>query len=261
MRDSLHLPDSDLRLEFSEQGEGSALLFLHGFDGPRCEAPFLRALAKTHRVIAPVHPGFENSSGGTDCREMLDVVILYQELIVRLGLKRPTVIGHSLGGMFAAELAATSPELLGGLVLVAPFGIWLEATPVPDFLPMKEEMLERLTWSEPKRRKACASETTASDEAAVLVAKAQRMSNLAAAANYLWPIPDHGLSKRLARIKISTLIVWGDADGLMGLEYANEFQSRIPDATLRVIHDAGHFPMLEQEASFLSCVRAFLASR
>src|SRR5919198_3002742 len=115
-------------------GSGDALLFLHGAGGLRGWPPFLDRLARSFRVIAPDHPGFGRSEGLEHLDDVVDLALYYTELIAAMGLDQPYLVGHSLGGMIAAEVAAIAPDVASKLVLIAPPGLSLDHHPVIDFL-------------------------------------------------------------------------------------------------------------------------------
>ena len=134
------------------------ILFLHGAGGLFWD-PFLDALAAGHRVIAPEHPGAGDSQGLEHVEDVWDLVLYYNELLDALGVARATLVGHSFGGMVAAEIAANNPERVDRLVLIAPIGLWLDEHPVPDIsgippepLPGSSSPIRRARWRRCCRR-------------------------------------------------------------------------------------------------------------
>ena len=105
------------------EGSGPPLLYFHGLDGVPSEEPFLRELATARTVIAPEHLGFGESVGLDTIDDILDITLYHRSVIDALGLDTVDVLGHSLGGMFAAELAAISPSTVGRLILVDALGL------------------------------------------------------------------------------------------------------------------------------------------
>ncbi|HZQ36740.1 MAG TPA: alpha/beta hydrolase [Dehalococcoidia bacterium] len=241
-----------------ESGAGRALLYLHGFEGHDGGAPFLEQLAAKHRVFAPEAPGFGESSGIEQIDGILDLVLVYRQLVEALGLGKVDLIGHSLGGMFAAEFAAICPQHVRRLVLVSPFGLWLEEAEIPDFLAMSAGQLARATWHDPESAAAQAAQRQITNGASPIATAVQRASNLAVAGKFLWPIPDRGLQKRLPLIAAPTLVIRGASDKLIPAPYGEAFQRLIPHARLETIADAGHTPQAEQPDSFLAAVEPFL---
>lgn len=239
-----------------EAGAGAPVLYLHGFDGHPGEAPFLVRLAETRRVIAPEHPGYGESGGAEENDDVLAMVLHYRQLIEQLAPGPVDVVGHSLGGMFAAELAAICPQVVRRLVLVSPFGLWLDATQIPDPFSLNEEALAKLTWADPARRPSAKTNGTGNS---VIEAALARTTNLSMASRFLWPIPDRGLARRIGIIRAPSLVLRGEQDRLIPEAYGGAFASAIPGAKVQLIPDAGHYPMAEQPQAFLDAVTAFIA--
>jgi pimeloyl-ACP methyl ester carboxylesterase len=241
-------------------GRGDALLFLHGAGGLRGWDPFLAELARQFTVYAPAHPGFETSTGIEHIDDVLDLVIYYNDFLDALGLGAVHVVGHSMGGMIAAELAALSPHRVRKLVLVNAVGLWLDEQPVADFFAMTPDQLAAALWHDPQSDVARTMMAVPQDEKAQLEALLLRSQHLATAGKFLWPIPDKGLKKRLHRIQAPTLMLWGQSDGLVPPIYAQEFQRRIAGAQVVVMQRCGHMPMYEGTADFVKTVATFLHS-
>ncbi len=239
-------------------GTGSPLLYLHGFERHPGDAPFLQALAKTHRVIAPEHPGYGESTGFEGMRDVIDVALHYRRVVESLADGPVDVIGHCLGGMFAAEFAATSPHLVRKLVLVAPYGLWRDDVPIPDPFAIENANFARAKWG---------SNTPPDPEPSIIIPEAgtpnasvfDRARNLAVATKFMWPIPERGLSRRLPYISAPSLIIQGEDDGLVPAVYADDFAGLIPGASVRRIAGSGHLPMLDHEQEFIAAVEEFLA--
>lgn len=239
-------------------GRGAPLLFLHGVDGLGKAESFLVDLAKHFTVYAPAHPGFETSTGLDHIDDMLDFVVYYNDLLDALHLESVHVVGHSMGGMIGAELAALSPHRIDRLVLTNALGLWLEEHPVADFFAMTPDQLALALWHDPTSDIARAMGAVPQDETAQLEAYLVRMQHLAAAGKFLWPIPDKGLKKRLHRIQASTLILWGQSDGLVPVVYAQEFHQRIAGSRVIIMPRCGHMPMYEEPVGFVSTIADFL---
>lgn len=242
-----------------EIGSGSALLFLHDLDGHPGEGSYLARWAAGSRIIAPEHPGFGESTGMDQLDDILDVALYYRQFIEGVADGPIDIVGHGLGGMFAAEVAAICPQLVGRLVLVAPFGLWLDEAQIPDLFVMSPAQLQRSTWHEPESEVAQATLSRAGDGLSGPAAIVARAMSLSAAGKFLWPIPDRGLRKRLPLIKAPTLILMGSSDKLVPPAYGPAFASVIPGAQLAVIDDAGHHPMLEQPETFDRALSDFLS--
>ncbi len=240
------------------KGGGSPLLFLHGWGGMPAWPSWLDAYAEHFRVIAPQHPGFGASTGIEHLDDMVDLAIYYLDFVDALGLQRFNVIGHSFGGAIAAELAALGSHCVDRLVLVAPVGLWLNETPVLDFFAVDEATRIRALWHDAEAARERGLLLSPPDnEARVLLALDQARS-AAAAAKFLWPIPDKGLKKRIHRVKAPTLVVWGDSDSIVPPAYGRLFRDKLANARLVTIPQCGHIPMLEQPEAFNAAVLPFL---
>ena len=228
-------------------GEGPPLVFLHGPWGLRDDREFLAQLASTHCVYAPRHPG--TSSGDPDAihrlDELWDLVVYYGELFDRLGLEAPALVGHSFGGMVACEIAATTPERAGKLVLIDPVGLWRDDLPVKNWMIMPEDQLRSALFADPSAKAADRFFELPAERDARAEAQADFIWSQACTGKFIWPIPDRGLKKRIHRIAAPTLIVWGTADGIISPGYAPEFAQRIANARVELIDNAGHLPHLE----------------
>ena len=240
----------DFRTEVTRDGKGPPLLYLHGAVGQKGWAPFLDILARHFTVYAPVMPGYGSATGLEHLADLTDLTLYNLEVLNELGVTRAHVVGHFLGGMIAAEMAAASPSSIDRLVLVSPAGIWRDEEPVADLLALNaNELSERLA--------ATPDDAASLDGLADELAR-DRMQDIAAAGKFLWPLPDRGLNRRAYRIKASTLIVWGEQDRINPPSYAKDFQRLIARSQTATLADAGHLLMLEQPEAFASTVASFL---
>jgi pimeloyl-ACP methyl ester carboxylesterase len=240
-------------------GQGPPVVFLHGAYGLTWD-PFLDALAQHHTVYAPEHPG--TTPGDPDAVKPLDnlwdLVLYYDELFDRLGLAAPAVVGHSFGGMVAAEVAATHPTRVSRLVLLCPIGLWRDDAPVKNWMVMPPEAVAKVAFYDPTGPVAEQMLALPADPDAQMDAEIRLTWALACTGKFIWPIPDKGLKKRLHRIQAPTLIVWGKHDGLVPPVYAQEFANRIANARVEMVEQAAHAPQLEQLEAVSALVRDFL---
>jgi pimeloyl-ACP methyl ester carboxylesterase len=248
----------DASVRVWSEGAGPALLYLHGFERHPGEAPFLARLAKGRRVVAPEHPGYGESTGFEAIHDIVDVVLHYRRLVESLGLGQVDVVGHCLGGMFAAEFAALCPHLVRRLVLVGAYGLWRDDVPVPDPFAIEPADLQKAKWgpNPPLDPEPSIPIPEAENPHAAMFDRAR---NLAAATKFLWPIPDRGLRRRLPFVQAPTLVIQGADDGLVPAAYADEFARLIPDAKVRLFASCGHYPIFEREDEFVAAVESFLA--
>ena len=244
-------------VELLEAGAGDDVLFLPGAWGLSWD-PFLEGLLRQHHVIAPRMPGTGNSSGLQHLADHHDLFFFYLELLDELGLDRLALMGHSVGGWIAAELAALEPKRVAKLVLINPLGLWNDGYPVLDFLAMAPDEIAEAAFHDLNHPAAQKMSQPPPDQEAVKLAAIERAKNFSAAARFLWPIPDRGLKKRIHRIQAPTLILWGRSDRLAPVRYADDFQRLIPGSRAEIVEGAGHMPQVEQAEATLDRVSRFL---
>lgn len=244
-------------IQLWEGGEGVPTLFLHGFEGHPGRAAFLTELARARRVLAPELPGYGYSQGFENFVDILDVAYFFRELIRSLGLEKVDVIGHSLGGMFAAELGLLAPQIVRKLVLVNSFGLWLDNEPSQDPFGQADRVAAAKWHSAPQPLPSnFGSEETGDEEQAARALFSAR--NLGSATKFMWPFAERGLRRRLPYAQQSILLIHGRSDGLVPLSYAREFEKLLPGSRVAVLDNAAHYPMVEQADEFVSTVTKFL---
>jgi pimeloyl-ACP methyl ester carboxylesterase len=241
------------------EGTGEPVLFLHGYERHPGSAGFLTRLAERHRVLAPEQPGYGSSTGFEHIRDMTDLVLFYRSLIGSWDIPQIDVVGHSMGGMLAAELAALAPQVVRRLVLVDSFGLWLDDLPAPDPFGSARRVLAA-KWHDPESRPDPEPTIFVPDPDDPDAGALFEAQNRATATKFMWPIAERGLRRRLKYVTAPTLVVHGASDGLLPLPYAQEMVNLISDARLHVIDEAGHYPMIEQEDAFVEVVEGFLTA-
>lgn len=254
--------DGRLRLHVKVAGDGPPLLFFHPLSGLAWD-PLLTQLAGRHTVYAPEHPG--TSPGDphaiSHVQTFWELLLCYEELTRGLGLDRPAALGHSFGGMVAADLAATFPRLFSKLVLLSPVGLWRDDAPIPlmEMVAGPPEDIPKYLFAHPDSDAARAALAFPADPELIPRAIAQSAWNIGCTTKFAWPIADHGLDRRLHRVRVPTLIVWGRDDALIPVAYASEFGSRIADSQVEVIDDCGHELQADQPERTWITVSKFLA--
>jgi pimeloyl-ACP methyl ester carboxylesterase len=248
---TVHTPHVAVR--YFEGGSGAPLLFLHGAGGLTAGDPFFAKLATKFHVYAPLLPGYGDSEECHELRDMLDFTLHHWDVIDALGLKKPILAGHSMGGMIAAEMAAIAPHDVDRLGLIAPAGLWLDDHPIPDMFSLMPYEYPQLLFHNVEQGAALLTAGVALDDPewlkGFLVTNARQ---LGMAGRILFPIPDRGLASRLYRIKAKTLLVWGDGDKLISPIYAQAFKKAIHGAELVVIPEAGHMVTIEKPDQVLA---------
>lgn len=239
-------------------GRGAPLLYLHASGGIDRQTDLLDLLAAEREVIQPVHPGWPGSDGLDLVDTPVDVALHLGDLVRQLRLAPVAVVGWSIGGMFAAELAATQPELVSHLVLVAATGLWLPEAPMRDFFAMDPAEAARSAWHDPDGPVARRYLATSEDPERRVQLEYDRMAAMAAASKFLWAIPDHGLARRLYRIQAPTLVLWGADDQTVPPANADAFAAGIRGSRKLILEKAGHCVLREQPQACLDAVRELL---
>lgn len=261
------------KIRVYEGGSGEPLLFLHGAGGLLPGDPFLEALSRRFRVCAPVLPGYEDSEGADSLRTMLDVTLWAFDALEALGLERPILVGHSMGGMIAAEMAAVCPHDVGRLALLAPAGLWLESHPIPDLFSLLPFELPPLLFHDPAFGARLMTgglllEAPAPGQGIDIAALLQRFEDatflqaflldqarrLGSAGKILFPIPERGLAERLYRVTAKTVLVWGESDRMIAPAYGDAFLRHLPHAELVRIPEAGHMAPYERPEAVIGAI-------
>lgn len=226
-----------------EKGSGSPVFYLAGLLGLPRWTPFLDRLAGHRRVVAPSLPGFPGAVGHDRLDSLLDWIAVSLDLLEAAGFQGGDLVGASVGGALAAEVAAMAPGLVRRLALIAPFGLYDESQPPTDLWAQKPGMLPSLLSTQPERFAAfsAAPEGVGAEEWAIVTTRASE-----AAARLLWPLADTRLERRLHRIRCDTLVVWGAEDKVLSPRYAQRFAEGIAERThVAVIPGAGHLAELD----------------
>jgi pimeloyl-ACP methyl ester carboxylesterase len=248
-----------IKCRVRELGAGAPLLFLHGAGGLLPDEPLLAKLGERFRVHAPVWPGFGEEPGEDLLEDMLDFTLHGLDLVEALGLDRPHLAGHSMGGMIAAEMACLDNARFAKLVLLAPVGLWLDAHPLPDLFATPPWELPGLLFADPAAgQKLLLAGFDFGNDAALTRFMVDNARRLGSAGKILFPIPNRRLSKRLYRLRAETLLVWGRKVRLVPPPFAARWQEQIPSARLAWVEDAGHMLHVEQPADVAEAIATFL---
>jgi pimeloyl-ACP methyl ester carboxylesterase len=247
-----------VELDVFERGQGAPILYLHGGGGIGLDIPFLDLLAKERRVIAPSHPGFGKSSLPDWLDSIDDIAHIYLELMDRLSLARTDVVGFSIGGWIAADIATKVPERLNRLVLIGPVGVKTgkpDKLDIPDVFAMPRDKLDGLRFHDPAKNPVDLA-SIPDDELLIVARNSETLALLT------WEPYMHNpkLNHRLHRVNVPTLFMRGAGDGIVSAEYLQRYAALVPKAATETIAAAGHLPQVEQRDATAARILQFLKS-
>jgi len=243
-------------------GNGPPLVYLHPAAGLHWDE-FVAGLAQDYTVYAPELPGTTPGDAYAIFKvdAYNDLILIYEELLRKLGLKGAVVVGQSLGGMIACDLAAVYPDLFSKLVCLAPAGLFRDDAPpaVAELYSSAPETVPGYVFHDPSIPAAQAMFALPENPEEIPGAIAQNVWTLGCAGKFMWPFPEHGLRSRLHRIATPTLVLWGKQDRLMPVAYAEDFEAGIGDCSVKLYDDCGHVLQVEKLDQALADVRSFIA--
>jgi pimeloyl-ACP methyl ester carboxylesterase len=257
--ETVSVRDGMFQVEMRCAGRGEPLVWLHHSGGHQGWFPFLDRLAEKYMVFQPDHPGWGNSTGLEHLDDIVDFAIFYLDFFDALKIEKPYLIGHSLGGMVAAEVAALDRDSVRKLVLCGAAGLYTDEVGGNDFFAMQGPELVAASVHKPENMARLGPQVDRENREAMARAMFERQKAFASAGKFIWPIWDKGLKKRIHRVAAPTLIVWGQHDGIVPAGYAEEFHKRIPGSRVVMFSESAHFPMVEEEDRFIETVTGFLA--
>lgn len=244
----------DATIKIHRAGAGQKILFLHGAGGLAQWLPFFDALADGYELLVPEHPGFGASDDPPWIRNVPDMAMFYLELLEAMEIKNAHLIGHSLGGWIASEILVRDRSRFESLTLLAPAGIRVEGVPSGDtFIWAPDEAVRNLFHDQKFAERLLALPLT--EEQSDIQLK-NRFTAAKLGWQPRWFNPD--LERWLHRIKLPSLILWGDDDKVMPPAYAALWKERLPDARLVMIEQCGHLPQVEKSDLVGRHVREFL---
>lgn len=240
------------RIRLMRGGKGPPLVFLHGASGHVGWLPFLERLSQDFDVIAPEHPGFGASDDPAWLDRTSDLAFFYLDMMQALKLDGVHLMGTSLGGWAAAELAIRNTARLASLTLVCAVGIAADGVAIDDVFRMSPEENARRFYYDPAR--ICRRLDGLAKADARMLARNRSVVVRLGYPRFLNP----DLAKWLHRIDVPTLLLWGENDGLVPPRFGAAYEKAIPFAKLVVIPAAGHAPFEEQPDAFLRAFGDFL---
>lgn len=239
-------------------GRGEPLLVLHGAGGHRGWRRWMDAVAERYTIWAPTHPGFGRSGDAEWMEGVEDLARFHLWLIEAAGLGRPHLLGQSVGGWTAAEMAAMSPAAVARLILVAPTGLKPERGEILDIFYHSPRELQELSVHDPKTVPEW-DELFGRPPTAAELEIAERDREMTARLAWKPYMHNPRLARFLPRVSNPTLVVWGRDDRIVPVECGEQYRRALPNATLRVLERCGHLPPIEHPAAFARLVLEFLA--
>ena len=251
-------PDvGSVELEFTERGEGDTYLVLHGGAGPLSVAAFADLLAEREgaRVITPTHPGFAGTLRPDSLRTTAQLAELYAGLLDDLELTGVTVIGNSIGGWVAAEMAIAGSTRVKSTVLVDAVGIEVPGHPVADFFSLTLDQVAEFSYHDPDKFRI----DPAKMPPALLAAMPGNRATLAIYGGNS-SMADPTLRERLEAVTMPVLVLWGESDRIVDAEYGRAFAAAIPGARFELLSGTGHVPQVETPELLVSKLSGFVDS-
>jgi pimeloyl-ACP methyl ester carboxylesterase len=239
------------RTHLRRAGKGQPLLFLHGASGAPVIMPFMRKLAESFDVLVTEHPGYGRSDEPEWLENIHDVAYFYLDFLEHLDLDEVVLVGSSMGGWMAAEVAVRDTSRLKSVVLVSPAGLSAPGVlPADIFLLPPEEMVRALFVDQKLAEARLAEPVTPESIDAAL-------KNRHTTARLAWEprLHDPHLAKWLHRIDVPVAIVWGEQDRILPVGLAAEWKKHLPGAALEIIPNCGHLPHAEAMERFCEIVR------
>jgi len=235
-----------------KEGSGRPILMLHGAGGPPSTATAAQRLAKSFQVIVPTHPGFADCAEVERFDTVDDLAYLYLDLLDSLGLSDVTVMGFSMGGWIACEMAVKSTTRIGRLILVDAVGIRVPDHDIADLFALHPRDAAGFAYHDSKYVPDASKFSDAE--------KLNRARSQAAFARYAWEPYLHNpkLKQRLHRVDKPTLLIWGQNDRVVSPDYGRALAAAIPGAQLAVIPNCGHVPQVEAADKFDALVGDFM---
>jgi len=247
----------DTPVEMHSGGSGPPLLFLHGGEGFGTFDPTTSPLAERFTVYAPSHPGFFGTPRPNWVFSVTDVAHFTLGLVQELGLSQYVLVGHSIGGWIAAEMAAMSSDNLKALVLIDAAGIKPKQGEIAEVFMVSAETRLKNGFHDPSQvpNYEFFTRERTPEEAAAAHSNMEMLSRLS------WKpyLHNPSLSHYLGKVKTPTLVLWGKQDAVIPVECGELFQKAIPNSTLKVIDNCGHRPQMEKPSEFKDAMTSFLS--
>ena len=243
----------EVSVAYRRQGEGEPVLYLHGNGFTRMWLPFHDELAASMDLIAPEHPGYGETPMPDWLRGFDDLVLHYDELLDVLELETVHVVGYSLGGWIAAELAAFYPRRLRSLTLICPAGLRVPGQPAPNLIAMTTDAVWQTLFNDPRNADRVMPDYESVEEVVHLYGEATTFARLA------WnPQYDLALDRRLRRVACPSLVIGAEHDRVIPDAVADRYADLLRARRERV-EGTGHALAIEQPENTAALIAAHVA--
>jgi pimeloyl-ACP methyl ester carboxylesterase len=242
---------SDLEVTIDQQGQGRPVLLLHGGGGPPSMGPLPSALSADFEVIAPVHPGFAGTERPEWYNGIDDIALTYLQLLEQRDLRDVLVVGSSIGGWIASEMAVRQHQRISGTVLLNAVGIDVDGVELADAFSLTPQELIAYSFHDPG---AAPDPTQLPEEARNI--QAANVATLAVYAREPY-MHDPKLRRRLALVPTPVAVIWGESDRIAPEPYGRAYAASFPNGWFEPIPQAGHLPHLEQPDQVLQAIHRF----
>jgi len=254
---TIRLP-SDLTLTVDETGPADAtrtVLVLHGGGGPFTVAPIAAHLGDDSRVLLPTHPGWNGTPRPEWLSDIPALADVYLRLLAERGLTDVVVIGSSLGGWIAAQMAARDTDgRVGRIVIIDGAGIEVPGEPLVDFVSLSPREQAEHSWHDADRFFVDPA-TLPAERVAEQRANMRTMGILTSQHG----MSDPDLQAELGRIGVPALVLWGESDRVFTPGYGRAYAAQLGNARFELVGGAGHLPQLEQPVATFAAIDGFLA--
>lgn len=247
----------ETEVEMVSGGSGPPLVFLHGAGGSAGWQAWHEELAKQYTVYAPSQPGFNGTERPDWVYTITDVAHFNLEMIQTLALDQYVLMGASMGGWVAAEMAAMCPSGLKALVLVDAAGVKPEKGEIAEIFMCSADTRLKQRFYDP-------SQVPNYDHYARRLTPEEQVvdhANREMASRLCWRPYLHNLSLPyyLRKVPTPTLIVWGRHDAIIPVECGELYHQALPNSSLTILDNCGHSPAVEKQTEFLHAVTGFLS--
>lgn len=252
MTETLNLPIAQLPV--AQAGAGRPALVLHGGGGPFTVQGIADHLAETMHTYLPTHPGWNGVPLPDSITSIGDLAAMYSEFLARNDLRDVLIVGSSLGGWIAAELAVRDTDhRITGVVVIDGTGILVPSAPIVDFFTLDPRGVAEHSYYEPEKfildPSALPPERVAAQRA-----------NMATMKTLAGDMTDPALEARLGAVETPALVLWGASDRIVTPAYGEAYAKAFGNGSFELIAKAGHLPHFEQPAAVFAALDAFAVS-